>query len=178
MIDIHADQTPLQDHVGNDMDETWYLSGKVRRYHATYGYDQTTADHQWGVAMFIIRHHPNPSKALLIAALVHDAPEFIVGDTHGPAKRFFAGLKRLLDECEAVASKLMDLPEPNLTKEEGLWLKLADMAESLQFATLCVPEPFRSRYDFGKANDLCHNICEELGVMVPSFGKFWGEPKP
>jgi HD domain len=154
------------DMMGGTVDAAWYFSGKVRRFHTTYGIDQTTADHQWGVALFILRHNPTASRALLVAALTHDMPEIGTGDSPGPAKRMWHSLNKALDDAEAAVGKLMGLPEYELTKEEGLWLKLADYFECIQLAHYCVPEPFKLRVDRGKLRRVCHNICLELGITI------------
>jgi hypothetical protein len=156
----------LQDHMGGDIDTAWYLSGKVARYHTTYGINQSLADHQWGVAAFILRHNPDASRNLIVAALFHDGPEFIAGDCPGPSKRFFPEHARSQANIERLAGIIMGFPTPPLTKEEGLWLKLADLYECGQLAELCTPEPFRSRIDTGKIIRACHEICEELGVQI------------
>jgi hypothetical protein len=167
----------LRAKIGESIDEQWYLSGKVRRFHTTHGVEQTLADHQWGAAIFLLRRHPSPSRDLLLAALTHDMPELITGDFPGPAKRAFPELAKQVVISEETAARLMRLPEVSLTKEEGLWLKLADFYECLQFAVLCVPEPFRSRIDKGKLRTRCHGICQELGIEIESpdgkevFGK-------
>lgn len=168
----------VADMIGPTKGDQWYLSGKVGRYHTHYGIDQTNADHQWGVALFILLYHPNPSRSLLIAALTHDMPELITGDPPAPSKRFFPELTALHDRIEGVAARMLGLPEVELTKEEGLWLKLADRYECQIHAHHCVPEPFRSRLDIAKVNRLIEGICEELGIThIPYPGsstKFYG----
>jgi 5'-deoxynucleotidase YfbR-like HD superfamily hydrolase len=148
------------------IEELWYLSGKVARYHTRYGIDQSVADHSWGAAMFLILHHPRPSKALLIAALTHDMPEYIAGDSPGPAKRYFPEIFKAQELAENSAARMMRLPDVELTKEEGLWLKLSDRMEAIRFVAMCVPEPFASRVDIKALEKECDEICLQLDIIL------------
>lgn len=114
-----------------------YLSGKVRRWHTHHDLNQTNADHSWGVAMILLKIHPDPSSALIKAALLHDCGEILVGDIPTYSKRNIPGLKDLLDVAEVGAMHSMQLQFPSLTNEERQWLSLADALEAAMFVCHC-----------------------------------------
>lgn len=61
----------------------WALrrAAAVRRWHtASVTRKQTLAEHSHGVAMLMSMVHPNPSYAVVMAALTHDLAEYATGD--------------------------------------------------------------------------------------------------
>lgn len=115
------------------IDELWY-NAQVRRFHTVplVG-EQTVAAHSWGVAMIILRLHPDPTKALLAAALTHDLAESYVGDVPYTLREFDAKLKSSIDTIEKSLLKEEFGIEYGLTLEEQNWLACADMLELVLF---------------------------------------------
>ena len=108
-----------------------YLSGKVKRWHTRHSIPpQTTADHSWGVAMILLQFCPNPSAALLRAAIIHDCGELVTGDIPGNFKRSNPELTKSLDALEDKAVADLGIARPVLTSEEELWLDFADKFEA------------------------------------------------
>jgi 5'-deoxynucleotidase YfbR-like HD superfamily hydrolase len=58
----------------------------VKRFHTLPMGQQTIAHHSYGVAMIIQNFWPDCRKELLLAALYHDVPELVTGDTPAPFK--------------------------------------------------------------------------------------------
>lgn len=109
----------------------------VRRFHTVPTIQtDTVGHHSHGVAMFCMLIHPNPSHGLLVAALLHDLAEQVVGDIPSPAKRQF-DLNEKVSELEEQILRQHDLLMPVLTHEESRTLKLADIASGAMF---CVQE--------------------------------------
>lgn len=111
--------------------------GQVKRWHVV-GHTvrpQDVAQHSYGVAVIITLLHPDPSAALLKAALTHDWGELVAGD-----------LPRWVKERNPdVAQQLEILEEGNrqkfgveytalLSKEEIGWLRGADLLDAWLFA--------------------------------------------
>jgi 5'-deoxynucleotidase YfbR-like HD superfamily hydrolase len=113
-----------------------YDAGQVRRWH-TKGYvirEDNVAAHSWGVVMWILMLHPNPSTSLLRAAATHDVPEFLTGDMPRWAKQENPKLKQELDLAEAAISKEWGfITEENLTLDDRQWLKAADLFDAWMF---------------------------------------------
>ena len=67
---------------------TWN-SGKVSRFHVVPTVKgQSTAEHQWGVAILATKLFPDDiDQELMLACLQHDVPERVAGDTPYPTKR-------------------------------------------------------------------------------------------
>jgi 5'-deoxynucleotidase YfbR-like HD superfamily hydrolase len=111
-------------------------AGGTVRWH-THGKNlqQTVAEHSWGVAAIILLLKPNPSVALLRAAILHDVHEAVMGDLPSPFKRRFADtlgpIEKLIKD-EFLAQH--QLEDPVLTPEEQKVLKLADKMEAMLFA--------------------------------------------
>jgi 5'-deoxynucleotidase len=151
--------------------ETIYRSGKVRRYHvdpimARTG--QTNADHQWGVAAIILMLHPNPSPALLKAAIFHDAAELMVGDLPFPFKLDHPAIAAAHKEVERLAAKRMGLPDITLTSEEVKWLVFADRLESTMLVLLFEPSNAVSE-KWRKNNSIAMTLATELGVDLSAL---------
>jgi len=112
--------------------ERVYKSGGVRRWHSNpelADSNQTLAQHQWGVAVIILAEHPNPSKELLYAALLHDVGELVVGDLPAPFKKANPKIAAAHKVAEQKAMERMGV-EYDLTPKETAWLKWADRKEA------------------------------------------------
>lgn len=111
-----------------------YRSGLVQRYHqnpdlARIG--QTNSAHQWGVALFILSLHPNPSANLVAAALTHDVGEIDVGDLSGPFKRREVEFANRHRDIETHAREsIIGFLEPELTEDDHRWLDFCDKLEA------------------------------------------------
>jgi len=125
------------------MDKTTksWMAHRVQRWHtnphlARFG--QTLADHCHGVALFVMQLHPNPSRQLIAAALLHDGGEHYVGDIPSPAKkRLPPEVMAAINEAEAAAAVALDpdwFDADELEKVDMVWLKLADMLEAYVYA--------------------------------------------
>lgn len=126
-----------------------YEAGKVQRYHthprlARFG--QTDADHSWGVAALLLQLHPNPSIALLTAAILHDTGERFAGDMPAPVGRDNPALAASHKSLEGDLRRAhVYRGDYQLTDEETLWLKLCDRLECLMYASVTLPEMTSSR---------------------------------
>lgn len=119
------------------------MAGRVRRYHTTpTEVIQTNADHSWGVAVLLVQLHPDPSKELLIEALLHDTGEYIVGDIPATAKWTSPELKEVAHIAEMKARWQLEttleqvFPEGKLTIADLEWLKACDMLDLLMHSRL------------------------------------------
>ena len=143
--------------------ENIYQTGQVRRYHANpkmAPVGQTTADHSWGVAALILVLHPSASTALLTAAIFHDSGERWCGDLPHPFKKAYPDHAEAHRELERVTAEHNEVPQPDLTDEEKLWLKLGDRLESQLFTRLHRPDVWRS---WGVQDDILE-LAARLGV--------------
>jgi 5'-deoxynucleotidase YfbR-like HD superfamily hydrolase len=114
--------------------------GQVRRFHTIDTIkDNSVAEHSYHVALLCwLLTIGQPSTDLLLAALMHDIPEFVTGDIPANTKRDL-GLCEKCEELEAgiLRSMLEGLEHYRLTGPERRVLQLADcMAGMLQ----CVRE--------------------------------------
>jgi len=126
---------------------TVYRSGRVRRWHCNpdlVDSNQTLAQHQWGVAVIVLAEHPNPSKELLYAALLHDAGELIVGDLSAVFKKTQPKIAAAHKEAEQDAMDAMGITY-DLTPQETAWLKWADRKEAYMW--MMAHQPDLSRQD-------------------------------
>ncbi len=115
----------------------WRAANVVRRYHTCFTLkEQTIASHQHGVALLIIALHPNPSPALLVAALVHDIGEHKAGDSPFSAKKSSLELRLILKGLEANALQELGIEMPYLDKTEAMWLQACDTLECMLYAHL------------------------------------------
>ncbi|MEY4863793.1 MAG: hypothetical protein RLZ51_1888 [Pseudomonadota bacterium] len=143
-----------------------WLAHRVQRYHtnphlARVG--QTNADHAHGVASIIAMLHPEPSAALLRAALWHDAGERWAGDLPSPFKEEFPDVARQHRFAEQRLALRAAPLEPMLTPDEESWLKMADGLEALFFAALHRPN-LLERADWLKHMDDVLDRAEDHGA--------------
>lgn len=103
----------------------------VRRYHTLTNVltPETVGHHTCGVIgiLFAI-YDQKPSINLIEAALYHDTPEYITGDTPATAKWDFPSIKMSLDAAELEVTNAVG-HVINLTAEEAVALKFADMMD-------------------------------------------------
>jgi hypothetical protein len=115
-----------------------YRAGAVRRWHTNHalaGTGDRVDAHSGRVARIILAWHPAPSLALLRAALTHDDGEIGTGDIPAPVKGLMTpDLAQMLDQMESLARFEIWGLDPELTEDEGLWLKLADRLDAYLWA--------------------------------------------
>lgn len=109
-----------------------HAAGGVKRYHTvpTIG-QETIAAHSWGVALLILKLYPGiPSRELLAAAIYHDIPESVVGDTPANAKWQFPDLAVATSRAEDTIALYMEVEyEESLDKQERDWLRWCDLLD-------------------------------------------------
>jgi 5'-deoxynucleotidase YfbR-like HD superfamily hydrolase len=106
---------------------------EVKRYHTlTTLQSETVGHHSHGVALLCLLLRPDASRALLIAALLHDLAEQSTGDIPSPAKREL-GIGANLEQLEHSIMHGSGWSFPNLTAAEKRTLKLADLAHGALF---------------------------------------------
>lgn len=109
-------------------------SGHVKRSHTCPSdAQQTCGHHAWGVAVITQYLDPDCSKAALLAALYHDAPEVLTGDIPAPAKWRWPKLAEELTNIELTIEAELDT-FIDLSGEEIELVKLADSIDLLLFA--------------------------------------------
>lgn len=118
-------------------------AGLVARYHTTpNAVPQNIAAHSWGVMLIILRLHPNPPRALLVAALEHDMPEYVLGDVPAPAKWSNPELGVAYTEAELAVCREHGWSHAQYLAHEydQQWLKAADMLELIYWCDYCADE--------------------------------------
>lgn len=100
----------------------------VKRWHtARTQKNQTLAEHSYGVAVLVQVLDPQCRKEVLLAAMWHDLPEYITGDTPAHAKRRAPQLAVVLEEMERHCGPLY--LDAGLTVYEEHLLKFCDLME-------------------------------------------------
>lgn len=108
-------------------------SGDVVRFHNHVGIEkQKNSEHQWGVALIIQHIYPDCSKALLLAALTHDAAEYFTGDIPFPTKKASPELSSVLSKLEK-QWEVDNGVDFDLNWEEYIALKCADTLEGMWY---------------------------------------------
>lgn len=113
--------------------EMWRQGMGVRRFHTwpTVG-EQTVGHHSCGVALVVVLCHPDPSSALLTAALVHDLSEGVLGDVPATTKWRSPLLQEEWHKLERQVDGAMGLlPTHPLSDEDSYCLLAADAMEGL-----------------------------------------------
>lgn len=103
---------------------------EVTRYHTVKTLtEETVAHHSQMVALICWLIKPECSRELLVAALVHDLAEHVLGDIPAPSKREFG----IGESVSALEDKLLDAAGlgVQLTSEEKHTLKFADNLQGL-----------------------------------------------
>jgi 5'-deoxynucleotidase YfbR-like HD superfamily hydrolase len=112
-----------------------YNAGQVRRWHARTHVirEETIAAHTWNVVMIILLLHPNPGKQLILAAMVHDVPEYVTGDIPRWFKDY-PGVREIIDAAEGGILSTHELwNENDLDEQDMRWLKAADLFDAWIF---------------------------------------------
>jgi len=113
-----------------------FRAGFVRRWHTNPDLAHTCDridGHSARVARIIIALHPDPSLALVKAALIHDDGESVTGDVPMTAKR--GRLKTELDATEGAAARdLWGDALPMLSGDDHAWLRFADRLDAYMWA--------------------------------------------
>ena len=114
-----------------------WLSGRVMRWHAhprMAGTGDRLDGHHGRVAQIILERHPDPSVALLRAALTHDAGEMIVGDLPWSFKAQMPDVAKRHKLVEEVARDTIAGAFPDLSESDQTWLHWADRLDAYLFA--------------------------------------------
>ena len=152
---------------------------RVRRWHTNYelaGTDDRIDGHSGRVARIILKLHPGPSFALLIAALIHDDGEWGMGDIAHPAKKALKALEPAAwARIEATEEdSLCEIWQrfPSLTITEQAWLKFADRLDAYIWAAMHGARMDRNGWpaDFDNLMD----AAVSLGVL-PAFNELVAE---
>src|SRR5688572_28859389 len=98
--------------------EAILLTGVTKRFHTLPDYSggalQTVADHAWGVAVIGIELYQMvtampPNYVFIMACLLHDAEESVIGDIPAPAKWRFPKLALEVKQAEEVIRKDLEI---------------------------------------------------------------------
>lgn len=150
---------------------TAHATGQTVRYHTNpvmARLHQTDADHSWGVAMIILKLHPNPSRNLIAQAIVHDSGEKWAGDLSYPFKKMYPeiGLEHVYAEKQLALDH--KIPQYELTSEEQTWLRLADRLECHLYAEIFHPWVVKQP-DWVKQHELIIEMAKDLGINQDIF---------
>jgi len=119
-------------HVPHSVIQTVRNGNSVKRWHTRRMLTtDTVGEHTANVLIILLMIHPNPSKSLIYATLLHDTAEQWTGDVPATAKWQSPQLKGACDELETQMLADNYLTIPYLTDEEALTLKWADMLDLL-----------------------------------------------
>jgi 5'-deoxynucleotidase YfbR-like HD superfamily hydrolase len=146
-----------------------YLSSFVQRWHtdarlAPKG--QNLGHHQWGVATLILTLHPNPSRSLMLAALTHDAGEFLTGDHPYEFKCLYPALAAQVEQAEADERDDMLGFRLEIDETEQAWLEMCDRLESVLYVSVHDADRLRQE-DWMKVRNQIEGWSFQLGVAGP-----------
>lgn len=150
---------------------TAHATGQTVRYHTNpimSRFHQTDADHSWGVAMIILKLHPNPSRNLVAQAIVHDSGEKWAGDLSYPFKRRHPDIGKAHAEAEKALSILHEIPQFDLTEEEEQWLRFADRLECHLYAEIYSPWT-ANEASWIQTKEMIEEMAKALGINHPIF---------
>lgn len=127
---------------------------QVIRYHGNPGPTlQNIAAHSWGVAWLITEFHPEPTVALVRAALEHDLPEHITSDVSFVSKKLYPPLREAMDTATEMAEDEMGITSlRTLSDEDVWWLKWADLLEGCLWCRFLFKEQAQRAY-LGRWNE-------------------------
>ncbi len=111
--------------------------GHVERMHVIPHHGTcSVAEHSWHAAALLMVLHPNPSKRLIKAVLLHDVHERWDGDVPRHATVAHAGLRSAVGDVEYYTRTKLGIIDAmeSLNAEEQLWLQAVD---SLEFLLWC-----------------------------------------
>lgn len=114
------------------------LAGRVTRFHTWPMIRKpTVAEHSHRVAVLLVEVFGElPRAELLYAALVHDYGELTAGDVPHYAKREVPELAEALEAAEAMGALTLGHSMPELDEEERERLKICDLLEMRECATV------------------------------------------
>ena len=144
-----------------------WLSGRVMRWHTNprlAGTGDRLDGHHARVAQIILEHHPEPSAALLRAALTHDAGEMDVGDLPGDMKRQMPDVAERHALVEAVSRDLIAGVFPDLSEIDQTWLRWADRLDAFLWAQFHGED--MSQLDWRLAREEIARLTSMLGTIV------------
>lgn len=152
-----------------------FYAGFVRRWHTNpdLAYTNDRIDgHSARVARIILALHPDPSFALIKAALIHDDGEAATGDMSAPAKRANPEMAESLAEVETSHRvKLWGIRGQMhlmLSAKEKKWLEFADRLDAYMWAAHHAPRAI-DRDGWPEAKDWIIKTAEDLGCFVQLF---------
>ena len=123
-----------------------FNAGRCRRWHThpvMADYDDRLDAHQGRVARLAMALFPGDT-ALILAALIHDDGESIVGDVPNPVKNRLPQVARdALDEMERIGIDRMWGHQPALNLDQGKRLRLCDKLDAIMWAASKAPHLMR-----------------------------------
>jgi uncharacterized protein len=105
-------------------------NGQTRGPHAF-----SVAQHSVLVEHFVFEHWPEARTADLLGALLHDAPEYVIGDMISPFKTALGVDYRQFEDRLATAIRLRFGLSPAMSNEAHAWVKRADQTSAFFEAT-------------------------------------------
>lgn len=108
-------------------------SGLTKRWHNRPPLDQDIAQHSWGVAITLLKLHPNPSFNLIKHALYHDTHEKEFGDVPFGTKQKFPKIREMEAKVQEEFFKDNGIDLEPLNEVDALWLSFADQYEAYVF---------------------------------------------
>jgi 5'-deoxynucleotidase YfbR-like HD superfamily hydrolase len=113
------------------------LAGRVKRWHCfPVLHHQTVGEHTQRVATLFLELWGIPRAEVLVYVLHHDLGELYSGDSPFSAKRDFLELKAATDRAEKYGQQKLGITMPELSEEEWMQFKLADLLEMMEFAMM------------------------------------------
>lgn len=111
-------------------------AGMIKRYHSTIMLrEQSVAEHTWQVMLIYAQKFGSPPSHVWHYMLCHDVAEIGTGDIPFLAKRRFPALKSALQDAEKEILDDFGLSGKDLTVQEQLRVKWADLTEMNLFAS-------------------------------------------
>lgn len=150
---------------------TAHSTGQTVRYHTNpvmARLHQTDGEHSWGVAMIILKLHPNPSRNLLGMAIVHDSGEKWAGDMSYPFKRAYPEIAVLHAKAEVELARRHGIPDFKINLEEAKWLRFADRLECHLYAEIFHPWVVKQPDWLLQHEDIIL-MAQELGITQDIF---------
>jgi len=144
-----------------------WLSGRVLRWHTNPRMSSTQDrldGHHARVAQIILERHPDPSVALLRAALTHDAGEAIVGDLPAGMKRQMPEVAERHALVEAVSRDTISGAFPDLSESSLMWLRFGDRLDAYLWAQFHGED--MTTLDWRLAREEIARLASMLGTIV------------
>jgi uncharacterized protein len=126
----------------------------------------SVAQHTLLVEAVLRAHKPRIDHRVRLAAMLHDAPEYVIGDMISPFKAVIGGSYKLVEKRLLAAIHIRFGLPPQLAAEIESQIKLADMGAAYLEAThLAGFSPTEAKRLFGRDPALPHAI--EASYMTP-----------